>query len=556
MAKRRRAAREPLENETMVAARERQLSRLLTVVVGSVVGIALLILGVGLFRQTAVVAPKSVDHTPVVHPTPVLTPALDFVDGMSEVAEGQALFVEYWIRTTGEGDCEQIYIDFPTYSFQGNLTGEGFHELPANRSRIIVGIGYSLGGTAGSGISSSLAAVDLLPYEIGRSHPKVVLRAVAGDGALVAEIDGERLWIPPRKRWRYVVETQVGGNCRETDVITLDNRGLLSNEQIDVPYWDGVTWRDFQPGMVQPTPVAIPCEVFQPLGGEGWIWDIENGDDGSIWIAGNGGVARLDPQDHTWRTFGQSEGLPTGDVSVRLVTPDTNGTAWLAFWNGPLYYFDGERWDRFGGSGDLRLEMVLAISIAPDGSVWFGTTNGAFQWDRKSDAWNHLTKEDGLHSDVVSDILFSPDGKVWFANIEGVSYFDQRNLAGGSDAWWSRSDQPHTDGYEVAMASGDGKVWFGGQRYFDAANQSWADTVYSGFAYDITVDDRGGLWVGIDEGAVYIPDPDHSLPTDWQFFAMANGLGGNSIRSLAVDADGGVWFGAENSTVSRCTFEH
>jgi streptogramin lyase len=292
-------------------------------------------------------------------------------------------------------------------------------------------------------------------------------------------------------------------------------------------------------------PVVVPCEIFQPLGEQGGIGDIESGDDGTMWIAGSNGAARLDPKSDRWGVFGESQGLPVGNV--RVVTPDTTGTAWLVFWDGPLYYFNGERWEKFAGSGQIQADRVLAVSIAPDQSVWFASDNGVYRWDRNTDVWKHYTEADGLHSNVVSDILFTPDGKVWFAGLNGVSYLDQSKLAGGSGAWWSLKYQNPSSGYGVAATSEDGKVWFGGQRYFDTSSQSWVDAVYRGFADHIAVDSRGGLWVGSDDGALYIPDPDNSPQEEWQRFTTANGLGGNRVHSLAIGDDGSVWFGADRS---------
>jgi len=252
----------------------------------------------------------------------------------------------------------------------------------------------------------------------------------------------------------------------------------------------------------------------------------------------------LDPKSDEWEVFGDPEGMPAGNV--QFVTPDSNGTAWLGFWDGPLYCFDGEQWGEFAGSGQIQADEVRAVSVAPDKSVWFATSNGAYQWDRKTDVWRHYTEADGLYSNVVTDILFTPDGKVWFVTSRGVGYLEHAKVIGTAEQ----------GPFGAATTSEDGKVWFDGELYFDSVSQSWADTVYrpSAHAYDIAVDGRGGLWVATDDGALYIPDPEKSLPEEWQRFTHANGLGGKRIRSLAAAEDGTIWFGSEIAIVSRCTF--
>ena len=66
--------------------------------------------------------------------------------------------------------------------------------------------------------------------------------------------------------------------------------------------------------------------------------------------------------------------------------------------------------------------------------------------------------------------------------------------------WWSSQTELSDGGvYNVTTTSADGKVWFSGQRYFDPATQSWADTVYQDFANAIAVDSSGGLWVATED---------------------------------------------------------
>lgn len=484
--------------------------------------------------------------------TPMLSPAVDFIDGVSEVPEGQTLLVEYQQQASGEGDCGSFWYDelAPGYDFaDGQLYGI-IQGSTSNQSRVLVGHMEYRGSSGRGGWTSFVKAVDLLPGWI--ADGLTTLRAVNDQGAMVVEIDDQLFWIPSGSNWAWTLERQVG-DCRMTERNTLTNLGLLRNEQIHLEYLDGGRIRrPFQPGPAQqPTPVAFPCEVYQPVGKTSWIWDIEIGDDGSVWVAANDGAARLNPKDETWRAFGQSEGLPAGDV--RFVTSDADETAWLAFWDGLLFFFDGEQWGKFIDSEDMQGREVLGVSIAPDRSVWYATDNGVYQWNRKTDIWRHWTEADGLHENRIRDILFTPDGKVWFFNYGGVSYLAPATMSGGAETWWSRTDTRY--GYNAATSTEDGKIWFGGG-FFDASTQSWTDTVYRGFANEIAVDDRGGLWVATGNGVTYVPDPVNSLEEEWQHYTTSNGLGGNDVRSLAIEDSGTVWFGAENATVTRCTFTH
>ena len=418
---------------------------------------------------------------------------------------------------------------FYGYSFDGKRV-QGETQKTANRSRVLIGqIDERTNGNL-STIFAYVTPVDTLP-EATYGGPR--LRAVDKQGAAIVDIDGQPFYIYPGSHWERTTATQ-DGSCPATRTDTLTNYGLLRNEQIVVDYWDGVTSRPFKPGAPQSAPVAIPCETYQPLGEKGTVYDIEIGEDGAVWVAASSdieigkdgvarptaeinGVARLDPQSDTWTAFGEADGLPPG--GVRFVTPDRNGTAWLGFWDGPLYYFDGERWERFAGSQDFRADDVNAVSIAPDGSMWFAAKDGAYHWDRKTDMWKHYTEADGFHSGGALDILFTPDGKVWFPSYHEVSYLAKTDLPDGAEEWWSGdSIKATTQDYDPATTSEDGKLWLAGQRYFDPATQSWVDTVYRDrYPNDIAVDSRGGLWIARDRGVIYIPDPDHSPQRSGRF---------------------------------------
>ena len=71
---------------------------------------------------------------------------------------------------------------------------------------------------------------------------------------------------------------------------------------------------------------------------------------------------------------------------------------------------------------------MTCITIAPDGALWFGTSNwllaeghGLSRFDGKS--WTSYTSANGLANNEVQSIAVAPDGALWFGTMGGVSRY-------------------------------------------------------------------------------------------------------------------------------------
>lgn len=145
--------------------------------------------------------------------------------------------------------------------------------------------------------------------------------------------------------------------------------------------------------------------------------------DGSLWLASepgdsfSGSVSRLKP-DGAWEHYTAGNGLSSSFGLASHFVEDANGQLWMGTYGDWAYRFDGNSWEQV--TGDLPSPYVLAITLAPDGSLWFATDSGAAQL--RSDDWSDFeVDEDELINGVVNDIYVEPNGAVWFATSGGVS---------------------------------------------------------------------------------------------------------------------------------------
>lgn len=177
---------------------------------------------------------------------------------------------------------------------------------------------------------------------------------------------------------------------------------------------------------------------------------------GNVWIGfSETGLARFDGQ--AWQTFargyvGQISPLPDGSVLFSLSddsrpvlkrfgsdgwgtlelppqlnetyvfdiaeTPD--GALWFATERVGLFRLNGYDWTQFTPQSSLTSETVLALTVAPDGSLWCGTTNGINQFDGQTWRTYYAGK-------WILSAFTVPDGNLWFGgNGEILQYSPQR----------------------------------------------------------------------------------------------------------------------------------
>ncbi|MDF1562708.1 MAG: hypothetical protein P1V51_06675 [Deltaproteobacteria bacterium] len=106
------------------------------------------------------------------------------------------------------------------------------------------------------------------------------------------------------------------------------------------------------------------------------------GPDGSLWVAFDGGIARLDgsPGTYQWTAFGEAEGLT--EPAVNDIVVDANGVVWGATDGGGAFRFDPAvgTFLMITTADGLPSNVVNSVTIAPGGEKVFGTDQGVAVW--------------------------------------------------------------------------------------------------------------------------------------------------------------------------------
>ncbi len=206
------------------------------------------------------------------------------------------------------------------------------------------------------------------------------------------------------------------------------DQGLPTDYQVrDVEFTaDGTTWIATDLGLAvfdgqAVTQILMAADTGLP---SDFIRTMLAASDGSLWVSGEHSLARRYP-DGTWEQFGSGNPFSYDGIQVYDIAEDTSGVIWVVTDGDGVYGYDGEEWEQFT-SGDPNVQLpspeVNCVTVAPDGSLWFGTRDGIARFNG-SEWFSAETSPDGLVNGNVNDIYVDADGEAYFATSGGVSRF-------------------------------------------------------------------------------------------------------------------------------------
>ncbi|MBK7780296.1 MAG: hypothetical protein IPJ58_05810 [Ardenticatenia bacterium] len=312
---------------------------------------------------------------------------------------------------------------------------------------------------------------------------------------------------------------------------------------------------------LQQDPAALPVvprNLAFDAAGRAWL-----SDENAVWQEGSAGWIRRDDERMLQQPHLPRWKLP--NVGPVLVSPDD--VHWIG--DGPkLLRISPDRRERVTISAEQGLTGgdVLCLGLAPDGTLWVGTTRGLAHLDAFG-RWTTIRGDD-LPSPVVSDLAFDSQGNLWLA-LDSSDSSDAGMRGGavarvsvgqGVQAWSSAEVHaaapgsiPGAGGERRLVVMRDGTVWAAGGLGLasKAIGEAWrprnqeAGIGESVSVTDLAEDARGQLWIASEYDGVRRYDP---ISDRWSHYQGQDKAGG-SILSLVADAVGNVWFGLGYSGV-------
>ncbi len=142
---------------------------------------------------------------------------------------------------------------------------------------------------------------------------------------------------------------------------------------------------------------------------------------------------------------------------------DQTGRLWVGSYNGPFCYDPSlDRIIPFSGTAGSDLPpRIYDICSSADGSIWFGTEEGLFQWNETSRELRRYTTQDGLSNNVVRAILSADGGDMWVSTSSGLSRLTPRT---GKITVFQSYDGLQGNEFRTGCAfkAPSGRLYFGG----------------------------------------------------------------------------------------------
>lgn len=262
---------------------------------------------------------------------------------------------------------------------------------------------------------------------------------------------------------------------------------------------------------------------------------------GRIWMGTQDGLNRYDG--YTFTVFRRNEQQPTslGDNYVNALLPD-GGLMWAGTSSG-LSCYDAatDAFENFGLEG--RAMQVFDIAALDDGKLLLATDLGVVLFDRATRAMEIKTYLTGISVHTLCPfrdgfLLGTSSGVYTYSATYGnvvrilpqMARYDVASIIADGDGFWAA-----THGNGLYRLDGELQVT---ARYTAAEHPG----LVSDYIRVLKTDDGGRLWIGTFDG-LSIRDPLSGRFEPYAHTSAPGSLSHNSIRSIFIDSQQGVWLG-------------
>lgn len=256
-----------------------------------------------------------------------------------------------------------------------------------------------------------------------------------------------------------------------------------------------------------------------------------------------GGLSLLDEAGNQWKSYNIPEGL--GDAFVYDIVEAKNGDIWIATWSGANRVRGGalddrSQWDLFtveNTSGGLPNDWVYGLSEGKNGDIWLATEGGMARFAKgKWENWNHAKGLGADYEKVKNNIAYTSDpGKA------SSHHAQQKKEMGLQDV-----NVAYNPNYVVSMeVDRQGMVWAGtwggGLSRFDGSRwkvYTTAEGLPGNHVFMLHLDAKGQLWIGTNNGLALWQNGKFKVMT------TADGLFANNVFAMATTPEGDKWVGS------------
>jgi len=269
-----------------------------------------------------------------------------------------------------------------------------------------------------------------------------------------------------------------------------------------------------------------------------------------LWVGTSNGLLKYDMAHEDQKVYTTKDGLLSN--IIHTVAVDPKGNKWIGTYGGGLSKFDGkqwttytpygsgatstygEAWTRFTSGKGLGDLWVYGVHFDPKGIMWVATWKGVSRFDGKS--FQTYTTDDGLIDKWVYTLAQDQKGTFWFGTEGGVTRFDGKSWKSWTNKEGVGADVARVKPPEASELQFVPKHHQGGEKPLE---------YNPNYVVSSVIDSQNRLWVGTLGGGLSQFDG-----KKWKSYTIQDGLSGNIVHALKIDAKGNLWIGTEGG-VSR-----
>lgn len=366
----------------------------------------------------------------------------------------------------------------------------------------------------------------------------------------------------PEKQQFFPIPFEKSENRFQGESLWMDSKGnlfvILNNNKL--------LWIDQQTGKItdQNLPIKIPDgwrprSIFEDKKGRYWVSNIEGI---SVYDPANGAVYT-----HASNPLGL-EVLKKPDLGyVFNVYEDSEGIFWINYWapDEKLLSYDAltKIWKDHKSElspPNSNYQEVFGHLELPNAEIWRYGIQTLASFDRRSKTFNSLIQSD-IRFDKITKLIWDDAGGIWMATDSGLYFlhFDTPSIY-----FLERSTQNGNFEYqavEEVIHRGDTSVWLGSwgkgigilKPMIGELDSKWiykeapkASEVFQ--VWDLHHDKkRNVVWAALQKGLIQVIE----LDSKKVHFFNPEVFEGSTIRTIAEDAEGNLWFGTQNGSILK-----
>lgn len=290
-----------------------------------------------------------------------------------------------------------------------------------------------------------------------------------------------------------------------------------------------------------------------------WVKCILRDHIGYLWIGTADGLNKYDGVSVRTYRYNSTDSLSINHNDILYIYEDKKENLWIGTQEG-LNLYDREK-DRFHSiSGNLK--NVRSIFEYDDGRFLIGSPGGLYLFSPKDFTYQQLQYK--IH---IEAILHDQNNNLWLATYEGLFLLNTTDYS--CIPINLETSRVNTSNFHISSIFQDSKggIWIGTNSNglyhmtYDKRNPLYPqfkkidfqphnnESLYNGAIYTISEDEKGSLWIGIENGGLYLFDLNAFSQNNISFQHISynpydtNGLSDNSVHCIYRDNQNTMWIG-------------